>query len=306
MKRNLSACLAVAFAFALSLALAGCGGSSGASASSEAPSSSAASAESSAESAKAADEGFAGTWKLSAMDDLEDEGLESMIDSGYCMFFVLQEDGTASYEFLGFADKGTYQPKSDTEASLTLTDEDNWKDKMFLEDGQLKVESVDGGFAYFTRITEAEHQAYNDEYGYDPDEYALDGAAAAEKSDSSDQAGSAALDKVIVDDELCTIKVLDTFGDDGVVGYKVEITNKTDRELTFTSGGMSGSNTVGGKEVSFIFYEDVDAGQTVQGEFDYWESDLEGGVEKLVDVKGVINVNDMSVSDTIASYDFAL
>lgn len=107
---------------------------------------------------------FVGTWELESMEDSADEELRSMQDIGYNMFFVLSEDGKATYEFLGYAEEGTYEKTSATEATLNLEDDDNWTNTMRIEDGKLILESVDGGICAFKKITEEEHQAYNEEF----------------------------------------------------------------------------------------------------------------------------------------------
>lgn len=113
------------------------------------------------------------------------------------------------------------------------------------------------------------------------------------------------LDIVIVDDDLCTIKVTaEVAGSFGTPGYRFIATNNSEQHLE--SRLPNGAFSVDGKVI-----EDVYGGFTLSpgksAEFDIYldEEDLYD-TDTLTNVKGVIEIRDAESRDTITEYELAL
>ncbi|MBO4364943.1 MAG: hypothetical protein J5804_01455, partial [Eggerthellaceae bacterium] len=64
--------------------------------------------------------------------------------------------------------------------------------------------------------------------------------------------------------------------------------------------------TVGGTAIEAGLGETVEPGETIEAEMYFASDDLGGGVEKLVNVKGVIYVGDDDSQTELAKYDFQM
>ena len=97
------------------------------------------------------------------------------------------------------------------------------------------------------------------------------------------------LDIAVCDDEVCTLTVVKRVADhQGDCGYLVDCVNKTDVDGYVCA---SADTYVGGELLFMDGGEVVPAGETMEGVYLYfYGSDLENGVDSLVDVEIVIDV----------------
>ena len=106
----------------------------------------------------------------------------------------------------------------------------------------------------------------------------------------------------LVDDDLATIKVIasgDYYGDPG---FLFELTNKTDQDVTFVNGFDDW--TVDGEGHSFVLYETLHAGETLDsiGWFD--ASEVGNDASALSNITGtILLVNASDVSDVLDYYE---
>ena len=199
MKRKLLVCALVACAMTLCLALTGCGGGG-------------------ATNDKDAKEAFIGSWKLAGMvSDGEEATAEdiAMLDAfGMSVGLNVNEDGTCALVMFGEPLDGTWQAKSATEATFTI---DGSPITATIADGKLQM--TEGGYAMTFERGEVKANSNDGD----------------SKAASTTDKNTVAVDKVLVDDENCTITVLNKkqdWLDD--CGYTFKVENKTaDKTVLF-------------------------------------------------------------------------
>lgn len=268
MKRKLLVCALVACAMTLCLALTGYGGGG-------------------ATNDKDAKEAFIGSWKLAGMvSDGEEATAEdiAMLDAfGMSVGLNVNEDGTCALVMFGEPLDGTWQAKSATEAKFTI---DGSPITATIADGKLQM--TDDGYAMTFERGEAK----------------TDGNAGDAKAATTDKS-TVAVDKVLVDDENCTITVLNKkqdWLDD--CGYTFKVENKTaDKTVLFMA--EYGTFSVDGQMVDFTLTETVKPGMFVET-FGYFDNTKVTNIDAMKNVAGTISLMDNDTYETIASYPIEL
>lgn len=121
------------------------------------------------------------------------------------------------------------------------------------------------------------------------------------KAASTTDKSTVAVDKVLVDDENCTITVLNKKQDwlDNC-GYTFKVENKTaDKTVLFMA--EYGTFSVDGQMVDFTLTETVKPGMFAET-FGYFDSTKITDIEAMKNVAGTISLMDNDTYDTIASY----
>ena len=261
-----------AVVLALSLALVGCAGSNG----------------SAGGSASVDSSTFAGTWQLAEEDGASAADIEKRNKDGFAEFLILQDDGTALYEFVGDYYQGAYEKKSANEASLDVR---HWTDVLALQNGVLTAERTEGGTAKFKKIDDATREAYDKENGYEPE--VLD----------SGQPKTKDMNQVLVDDDYCTITAVSAFEKSGSAGYNLTVVNKTDDKLALRA--IPDSFTVNGVKQAGRMQDEIPAGQTATVVVSFNKGDV-GGLDGLVNVRFQAEALSLSPVQQLAVYDIAL
>lgn len=269
MKRKLLVCALAACAMTLCLALAGCGGG--------------------ATNDKDAKEAFIGSWKLAGMvSDGEEATAEdiAMLDAfGMSVGLNVNEDGTCGLILFGESLDGTWEAKSATEATFTI---DGSPITATITDGKLQMN--DDGYAMT----------------FERGEVKADGSATGDaKAATTDDKDAVAVDKVLVDDENCTITVLNKkkdWLDD--CGYTFKFENKTaDKTILFMA--EYGTFSVDGQMVDLTLSETVKPGMFVES-FGFFDNTKISDLDALKNVAGTISLMDNDTYDTVASYPIEL
>lgn len=287
---------------ALCLALTGCGGnksSSGDPAPQKPTSTSETTAEPSAEADLGAD--FKGSWELVSMvqegEETSEEDMQAMKEFGYCVYLDLNEDGTAALDMFGEIVTGTWEAKEQDSATLSMGGDPA---KIRLADGLLVMSQSDSSLT-FKHIDPSEKVVQSE--GGDQSEAYSSGAQyfGGDTIDDLDEVTN--IDKLIVDDDTCTIKAVaagDYVGDPGIL---FEITNKTDADILVMDGN---DWAIDGTAHKSTFYEVIRAGETL-GSIGWFDASELADGEALANITGSLylyDANDTSIE--ITHYDFAL
>ncbi|MEE0278458.1 MAG: hypothetical protein UD455_00360, partial [Collinsella bouchesdurhonensis] len=213
-----SALALMACILALALALVGCGGS------------------------KAdPEEAFLGSWKLSGGEiygeELDDETIKTMEEWGLNCILILDEDGEGQLDLFGDVEDITWKVKSDGTAKISAEGVDF---KATLKDDTLTLKNGDDNISFTKSKKDLSDTVKKD----------CDMAKANEEAEEEEAEGKGTRKAItpavtVTDDDLCTITVTEKFEDEwGTIGLTVEITNKSDKDLTFYS--PSGKTNVDG------------------------------------------------------------
>ena len=272
MKRKML--LLVGCVCALCLALTGCGG--GADAASN----------------------FVGSWKLSAVESstepASEEDVAFLEEMGMSCSITLNEDKTASLDLFGDVLNGTWEAKDATNATITAEGESL---EMMLADGKLSLD-LEGDKMVFVKGKPSPQAS--DDASSDSKDSNKEGSSATE-SKPSNATGAVSMNTTLVDDDVCTIVVVDKdvdWADD--LGYNLMITNNTDKAIYVSTDW--GTFSVGNKMVDPILGETIQPGKHVEAFMYFDGEEINGGIEALVDVEGVITVDDDATYDNLASY----
>lgn len=265
MKRKLLVCALVACAMTLCLALTGCGGGG-------------------ATNDKDAKEAFIGSWMLAGMvSDGEEATAEdiAMLDAfGISVGLDVNEDGTCALIMFGEPLDGTWEAKSATEAKFTI---DGSPITATITDGKLQM--TDDGYAMTFERGEVKANSNDGD------------SKAASTTDKS----TVVVDKVLVDDENCTITVLnkkqDLLDD---CGYTFKVENKiADKTILFMA--EYGTFSIDNQMVDFTLTETVKPGMFVET-FGYFDNTKVTDIDTMKNVAGTISLMDNDTYDAIASY----
>ena len=223
-----SAFLFVTFILVLAFALVGCGGS------------------------KAdPEEAFLGSWKLSGGEiygeELDDETIKTMEEWGLNCILILDEDGEGQLDLFGDVEDITWKVKSDGTAKISAEGVDF---KATLKDDTITLKDGDDNISFTKSKKDLSDTVKKDREAAEDDTSGTSsgtGSTTSGTSDSRDINEPILPAVTVADDDLCTITVTEKFEDRwGIIGLKVEITNKTDKDLTFhsVSGKTSVNNTM--------------------------------------------------------------
>lgn len=257
-------------AFALCLALVGCGGGADYS------------------------KNFIGTWEISSMESdgesMDEETMDMMRAWGMNCVLTFEEDGKLTLDLFGDALEGTWKAKDASTASVTI---DGDTVDATLKDDKLTMEQ-DGDTLVFV--------LNNDAVPTDPSALE-DGDDGLDDGDDTSTEESIAINEVIIDDDTCTVELLDAAVDwAGDPGFNFKVTNNTDKTICF--GPRWDTWSVDGKMIDP--YSSVTVKPGAYGEFFmYFDSDeLGGGIEALTNIDGKLYAYDDDSWDDLAEWDF--
>ena len=178
------------------------------------------------------EEAFLGSWKLSGGEiygeELDDETIETMEEWGLNCILILDEDGEGQLDLFGDVEDITWKVKSDGTAKISAEDVDF---KATLKDDTLTLKDGDDNISFTKSKKDLSDTVKKDR----------DMAKANEEAEEEEAEGKGTRKAItpavtVADDDLCTITVTEKFEDEwGTIGLTVEITNKSDKDLTFYS-----------------------------------------------------------------------
>ena len=189
------------------------------------------------------EEAFLGSWKLSGGEiygeELDDETIKTMEEWGLNCILILDEDGEGQLDLFGDVEDITWKVKSDGTAKISAEGVDF---KATLKDDTITLKDGDDNISFTKSKKDLSDTVKKDR----------DMAKANEEAEEEEAEGKGARKAItpaitVADDDLCTITVTEKFEDEwGTIGLTVEVTNKTDKDLTFhsVSGKTSVNNTM--------------------------------------------------------------
>lgn len=240
---------------------------------------------------------FVGVWEMYSFVDengTEDtETIEFMKALDMNCYIVLCDDGSAALDMYGEVATGTWEAKDSSTVTISASDDLGTADVQ-LKDGKLSMPSSDGSILF--EKTDQTVPASASDYESPMTSISADAGTAAATEPTE-------INQVVVDDENCTILVVDRRTDDwGDPGYDLVITNKLDKTISVTSAD---SWSVNGTEAEPSIWEDVPAGESAEV-FMWFEGSVVGDDSNLVNVTGQFHVLDEETYDDIAFYDVSL
>lgn len=184
---------------------------------------------------------FVGSWELSGGtsegEELTEEYMEMFKEWGVNIILVLNEDGTGSLDLFSEVDDLKWEAKDATTASITVGKDTT---DVKLEDGKLILEEGEDKLIFTKSNKDLSGTVKKDREAAEKEEE-IDEAV--EDDDTENIEISPAV--TVADDDLCTITVTEKFKDEwGDIGFVVNITNKSDKDLTFYAPAARPTSTV--------------------------------------------------------------
>ena len=242
------------------------------------------------------EEAFLGSWKLSGGEiygeKLDDETIKTMEEWGLNCILILDEDGEGQLDLFGDVEDITWKVKSDGTAKISAEGVDF---KATLKDDTLTLKDGDDNISFTKSKKDLSDTVKKDR----------DMAKANEEAEEEEAEGKGARKAItpaitVADDDLCTITVTEKFEDRwGLIGLKVEITNKTDKDLTFHS--VSGKTSVNNTMKTGWFSCRMMGGTNATEKFTFSTGDL-NSIDELVNINFTIGVYEDDTYEDIASY----
>lgn len=242
------------------------------------------------------EEAFLGSWKLSGGEiygeELDDETIKTMEEWGLNCILILDEDGEGQLDLFGDVEDITWKVKSDGTAKISAEDVDF---KATLKDDTLTLKDGDDNISFTKSKKDLSDTVKKDR----------DMAKANEEAEEEEAEGKGTRKAItpavtVADDDLCTITVTEKFEDRwGLIGLKVEITNKTDKDLTFHS--VSGKTSVNNTMKTGWFSCRMMGGTNATEKFTFSTGDL-NSIDELVNINFTIGVYEDDTYVDIASY----
>ena len=242
------------------------------------------------------EEAFLGSWKLSGGEiygeELDDETIKTMEEWGLNCILILDEDGEGQLDLFGDVEDITWKVKSDGTAKISAEGVDF---KATLKDGTLTLKDGDDNISFTKSKKDLSDTVKKDR----------DMAKANEEAEEEEAEGKGARKAItpavtVADDDLCTITVTEKFEDElGTIGLTVEVTNKSDKNLTFYS--PSGKTHVDGTMKEPWFSCDLMPGTNATEEFTFSTGDLDS-IDDLVNITIGIDAYETETYEDVASY----
>lgn len=239
---------------------------------------------------------FVGSWELSGGtlegEELTDEYMKMLEDWGVHCVLILDEDGTGALDlFLEVVDL-KWEAKDATTVTITAEDESH---DMKLKDGKLILEEDDGNLVFTKSDKDLSGTVKKDREAAEKEEE-IDEAV--EDDDVQKIEISPAV--TVADDDLCTITITEKFKDDwGDIGFVVNITNKSDKDLTFYA--PSGKTNVNGTMKDPWFSAHLMPGTNATEEFTFSNGELDS-LDDLVNTTIGIDAYLTDSYEDVASY----
>ena len=242
------------------------------------------------------EEAFLGSWKLSGGEiygeELDDETIKTMEEWGLNCILILDEDGEGQLDLFGDVEDITWKVKSDGTAKISAEGVDF---KATLKDGTLTLKDGDDNISFTKSKKDLSDTVKKDR----------DMAKANEEAEEEEAEGKGARKAItpavtVADDDLCTITVTEKFEDEwGTIGLTVEVTNKSDKNLTFYS--PSSKTNVDGTMKEPWFSCDLMPGTNATEEFTFSTGDLDS-IDDLVNITIGIDAYETETYEDVASY----
>lgn len=239
---------------------------------------------------------FVGSWQYSGGtldgEELTDEYMKMLEDWGVHCVLILDEDGTGALDlFLEVMDL-KWEAKDATTVTITAEDESH---DMKLKDGKLTLEEDDGNLVFTKSDKDLSGTVKKDREAAEKEEE-IDEAV--EDDDVQNVEISPAV--TVADDDLCTITITEKFKDDwGDIGFVVNITNKSDKDLTFYA--PSGKTNVNGTMKEPWFSAHLMPGTNATEEFTFSNGELDS-LDDLVNTTIGIDAYLTDSYEDVASY----
>lgn len=239
---------------------------------------------------------FVGSWELSGGtvdgEELTDEYMKMLEDWGVHCVLILDEDGTGALDlFLEVVDL-KWEAKDATTVTITAEDESH---DMKLKDGKLILEEDDGNLVFTKSDKDLSGTVKKDREAAEKEEE-IDEAV----EDDDVQRAEISPAVTVADDDLCTITVTENFKDDwGDIGFVVNITNKSDKDLTFYA--PSGKTNVNGTMKEPWFSAHLMPGTNATEEFTFSSGELDS-LDDLVNTTIGIDAYLTDSYEDVASY----
>lgn len=242
------------------------------------------------------EEAFLGSWKLSGGEiygeELDDETIKTMEEWGLNCILILDEDGEGQLDLFGDVEDITWKVKSDGTAKISAEDVDF---KATLKDDTLTLKDGDDNIS-FTRSK----KNLSDTVKKDRDMAKANEEAEEEEAEGKGTRKAITPAVTVADDDLCTITVTEKFEDEwGTIGLTVEITNKSDKDLTFYS--PSSKTNVDGTMKEPWFSCHLMPGTIATEEFTFSTGDLDS-IDDLVNITIGIDAYETETYEDVASY----
>lgn len=239
---------------------------------------------------------FVGSWKLSGGtlegEELTDEYMEMFEEWGLICILVLDEDGTGSLDLFSEVSNVKWEAKDATTATITA---DGDSQDMKLKDGKLVLEA-DGDELVFTKSDKDLSGTVKKDRENAEKEEEIDEAV----EDDDVQSVEISPAVTVADDDLCTITITEKFKDDwGDIGFVVNITNKSDKDLTFYA--PSGKTNVNGTMKEPWFSAHLMPGTNATEEFTFSNGELDS-LDSLVNTTIGIDAYMTDSYEDVASY----
>ena len=205
---------------------------------------------------------------------------------------ILDEDGEGQLDLFGDVEDITWKVKSDGTAKISAEGVDF---KATLKDGTLTLKDGDDNISFTKSKKDLTDTVKKDR----------DMAKANEEAEEEEAEGKGTRKAItpavtVADDDLCTITVTEKFEDEwGTIGLTVEITNKSDKDLTFYS--PSGKTNVDGTMKEPWFSCHLMPGTNATEEFTFSTGDLDS-IDDLVNITIGIDAYETDTYEDIASY----
>ncbi|WP_373573298.1 hypothetical protein [Collinsella aerofaciens] len=239
---------------------------------------------------------FVGSWELSGGtsqgEELTEEYMEMFKEWGVNIILVLNEDGTGSLDLFSEVDDLKWEAKDATTASITIDKETH---DVKLEDGKLILEEGEDKLIFTKSDKDLSGKVKKDREAAEKEEE-IDEAV--EDDDTENIEISPAV--TVADDDLCTITITEKFKDEwGDIGFVVNITNKSDKDLTFYA--PTGKTNVNGTMKDAWFSAHLMPGTNATEEYSFSSGDLDS-LDDLVNTTIGIDVYLTDSYEDVASY----
>lgn len=239
---------------------------------------------------------FVGSWQYSGGtldgEELTDEYMDMLKEWGLNCVLILDEDGTGVLDmFLEVADL-KWEAKDATTVTITAEDESH---DLKLKDDKLVLE-VEGDKLIFTKSDKDLSGTVKKDREAAEKEEEVDEAV----EDDDVQSVEISPAVTFADDDLCTITITEKFKDDwGDIGFVVNITNKSDKDLTFYA--PSGKTNVNGTMKEPWFSAHLMPGTNATEEFTFSNGTLDS-LDDLVNTTIGIDAYLTDSYEDVASY----
>lgn len=239
---------------------------------------------------------FVGSWELSGGtmegEELTDEYMKMFKEWGISCILVLDEDGTGSLDLFSEVSDLKWEAKDATTASITVDKETT---DVKLEDGKLVLEDGEDKLIFSKSDKDLSGTVKKDREAAEKEEEVEE---AVEDGDVQSVEISPAV--TVADDDLCTITITEKFQDDwGDIGFVVNITNKSDKDLTFYA--PTGKTNVNGTMKEAWFSAHLMPGTNATEEFTFSKGTLDS-FDSLVNTTIGIDAYLTDSYEDVASY----